>query len=210
MLFLAFLCVAFSAQVIWKTTTYSDFSAGCNGFVVPVYVDAAPDAACTPGVCFCSTGTGSSCRTTNCINVTVGQVPATPTNMVGFSGYSDSTCTTPTHFKAALPGCDTYGGGSVSSVCTGTQQLAFTTFPADAMCPANSPLMFTCNAPSNACTATADTNGVCGSYTKNTCGISPTQTTPTTTTGMATKQPAGASVLAVSFAFGLLLLVLSL
>lgn len=206
-----FLSSALSVQVLWKTTSYSAFALGCGGgAVTPLYFDAAPDASCVPTACFCTSGTGSSCRTVSCVNVTAGQTPTPPSaSMIGFTGYSDSTCNTPTQFKAALQGCSTYGGGSVSASCSATQ-LFFTLFPTTISCAGGGGNELSCNIATTTCGTSP--NGACGTYARNTCGSTTTTTTTRTTTtpAMTTTQPASASRLSLGFAVLLLLLLVFL
>ncbi len=198
-LFLSLFLVVFcngQTTLLWKTTTYSGFVFGCGGTPNPLYFEAFPDPTCAPVACFCTTGTGSACKTVACVNVTSPGVPAAPAGMVGYAGFSDGACANPTQFRAApAPACSTYGGGSVGASCSLTQ-LFFTFHPVTPSCSGSGGgTDLTCNVATTTCGASP--NLQCGVSTYNTCQGTPT--TPMLTTTATTRPAMSTRLVAVSF-----------
>jgi hypothetical protein len=188
MLFSLFFALATAQSILWRMSYYSATVLGC-GSPTPLYFDAFPDPACTPSPCFCS-GDGNRCASIICGNFTSPATPPPPAGFVGYAGYSDSSCSTPTQFRAAPVGCSTYGGGAVSISCSSTQ-LSFIWSPTIPTCRGNAGNELFCNVQTSTCGVSS--NGACGSYTKNTCG-STTSSGQATTTPATTTRPANASV----------------
>jgi hypothetical protein len=202
MLLLLFLSVVTAQTVVlWRMTSYSGTVFGCGGTPTPLYFDAFPDSACVPGPCFCTTGTGNACKSVTCANFTTPNAPLLPTGFVGYTGYSDGSCATPSQVRGAPVGCSTYGGGSVGASCSATQ-LFFSWIPTSPSCSPTG-VDLTCNIAAPTCGST--TNLACGLSAKNNCG--PTSTTPATTTPATTSKPAaGAGMNVPSVLLALLVL----
>jgi hypothetical protein len=178
--------------VLWSITTYSATALGCGGTVTPLYFEALTNPTCNAAACFCTTGAGSACKSTVCANFTTPAAPPIPSGFFGYTGYSDSTCSTPSQVRAAPVGCSTYGGGSVSASCS-LNQLFFAWSPLTTSCSGGGGTALQCDIASPTCGATA--NGACGVSAKNNCGSATTTITTTTTSATTTRPAASAALL---------------
>lgn len=158
------LAVSASAQTFrWR----QEYTSPTCGISSAFYFYAAPHGGCVDAPCSCSNVSGViSCLTVVCINLDFStSTPVIPRGMVGFKGYNNIGCSTPTFAYAAVPGCHNYLAVSVFASCSSANALQFTR-SRGSNCTGSSILSCSVSS-SNQCTLSPFST--CGLYTQNNC-----------------------------------------